>query len=39
MLHIPKEPKLRWSDLNWKEVARLWNALSFHMWQYGEVMS
>ena len=22
-----------------KEVICLWNALSFHMWQYGEVMS
>ena len=22
-----------------EKVARLWNALSFHMWQYGEVMS
>jgi hypothetical protein len=25
--------------LYYKEVVRLWNALSFHMWQYGEVMS
>jgi hypothetical protein len=32
-------PKLKWSDLNYKEVVRLWNALSFHMFQYGEVMS
>jgi hypothetical protein len=26
-------------DLKHKEVIGLWNALSFHMWQYGEVMS
>src|SRR5208282_2931967 len=32
-------PKLKWSDLNYKEVVRLWNALSFYMFQYGEVMS
>jgi hypothetical protein len=32
-------PKLRWSHLNYKEVVRLWNALSFHMWQYGGVMT
>jgi hypothetical protein len=32
-------PKLYWSELNYKEVISLWNALSFHMWQYGEVMS
>ncbi len=30
-----QEPK----RLNYKEVVCLWNALSFHMWQYGEVMS
>jgi hypothetical protein len=39
MLPIPKEPKLRWSHLNHKEVERLWNAMSFHMWQYGGVMT
>jgi hypothetical protein len=31
--------RLRWSDLNYKEVVCLWNAISFHMFQYGEVMS
>jgi Transposase DDE domain len=32
-------PQLYWSDLNYRQVVRLWNAVSFHMWQYGEVMS
>jgi hypothetical protein len=32
-------PQLYWSDLNYRQVVRLWKAVSFHMWQYGEVMS
>jgi hypothetical protein len=29
------EPQLYWSDLNYNQVVRLWNAVSFHMWQFG----
>ncbi len=32
-------PALHWSDLNYRKVVRLCDAVSFHMWEYGEVMS
>jgi hypothetical protein len=35
MSPISTEPKLRWSDLSQNAVVRLYDALSFALWQYG----